>query len=132
MENLTKLLNNKRSLRRVINNMTFEEAENCLLKFQKIVEERREENAKNIAQQAEKERIVSELREKMVNLGISIADLGVSSSRSSKKGIKAPAKYEWHDDQGIIRQWTGRGIMPLSLKAKINEGNKSLDDFLIK
>ncbi|MDG6896512.1 hypothetical protein A6A19_00470 [Actinobacillus delphinicola] len=133
MENLIKVLNNKRSLRRVINEMSLDDAESCLLKLQEIVEERRAENEKIAQQLAEKERAVSELREKMATLGISIEDLGGNATtRSSKKGTKVPAKYEWMDAEGTIHQWTGRGNMPLSLKAEINDHNKTLEDFLIK
>ncbi|VEJ09991.1 H-NS family histone-like protein [Actinobacillus delphinicola] len=133
MENLIKVLNNKRSLRRVINEMSLDDAESCLLKLQEIIEERRAENEKIAQQLAEKERAVSELREKMATLGISIEDLGGNATtRSSKKGTKVPAKYEWMDAEGTIHQWTGRGNMPLSLKAEINDHNKTLEDFLIK
>lgn len=132
MENLLKTLNNKRSLRRAFSEMTLEEAESCLTKIQEIVEERRAEDAKIAQQLAEKERAVSELREKMASLGISLEDLGGANTRSSKKGTKVPAKYEWIDSEGMIHQWTGRGNMPLSLKAEIEAHHKSLDDFLIK
>ncbi len=133
MENLLKVLNNKRSLRRAINEMSLEEAESCLLKIQEIIEERRAEDAKLAQQLAEKERAVSELREKMASLGISLEDLGgANTGRSSKKGTKVPAKYEWIDSEGMIHQWTGRGNMPLSLKAEITNHHKTLEDFLIK
>lgn len=131
MKSLERLLTNKRSLRRVLNEMTFESAESCLKKIQDIIEERRLLEMAQREEILKKKRVISQLREEMENLGISIEDLKKTKSQKMK-GQKVPVKYEWKDDNGNVHQWTGRGNMPLSLKEQIEKNNKSLDIFLIK
>lgn len=131
MKSLEGLLTNKRSLRRVLNEMTFESAESCLKKIQDIIEERRLLEMAQREEILKKKRVISQLREEMENLGISIEDLKKTKSQKMK-GQKVPVKYEWKDDNGNVHQWTGRGNMPLSLKEQIEKNNKSLDIFLIK
>lgn len=131
MKSLEKLLMNKRSLRRVLNEMTLTSAESCLKKIQEIIEERRkfeEQLRKKINQ---KKLAISQLREQMTSLGISVDDLVMSPTQHSKKGKKVPVKYEWQDNDGNIHKWTGRGNMPRSLKDKIEKDGKSLESFLV-
>lgn len=65
--------------------------------------------------------------------GISLDDLLEMEKVTERKVKRAPrpAKYEFLDENGEIKQWTGQGRMPKMVKIEIDAG-KSLDDFLIK
>ncbi len=134
MNSLNKLLNNKRSLRAAINSMSMEEAEACFLKLQEVLEDRRALEAERLAELEEKERVINELREKMTSFGLSVEDLGtaVNPRPHTTKGRKIEPKYEWLDEEGHIRQWSGRGNMPVGLRTQLETENKQLEDFLIK
>lgn len=132
MQTLEKLLTHKRSLRRVLNEMSLDDAESCLKKVQSIVEERRSFEMAQREEMLKKKRAITQLREEMENLGISIDDLKMPRVKAKRmKGQKVPAKYEWKDTEGNLHQWTGRGNMPRSLKEQITEKGKTLESFLI-
>ena len=85
-----------------------------------------------LKQQAESQRkaeiasVVADIRAKMQEYGITVADLG--SARSSRtKGTTVAAKYR-HPQTGDT--WTGRGKMPKWLQAEVATG-KHKEDFLI-
>ena len=85
-----------------------------------------------LKQQAESQRkseiasVVADIRAKMQEYGITVADLG--SARSSRtKGTTVAAKYR-HPNTGDT--WTGRGKMPKWLQAEVATG-KHKEDFLI-
>ena len=63
---------------------------------------------------------VAEIKQKMAEYGITLADLG-GKSASSRKGSKAPIKYR-HPATG--QTWTGRGKHPRWLEAEIAAGQQ--------
>lgn len=134
MENLAKLLSDKRRLRRVLNEMSLADAEICLMKIEEIVSERRAEEERLAAEEAEKSRKINEMRELLAQSGLSVEDLGavVAPSRrsSSRQGVKVEPKYQWTTAEGIVKQWTGRGNTPRDLKQLLEQG-ASLEQFLI-
>ena len=85
-----------------------------------------------LKQQAESQRkseianVVADIRAKMQEYGITLADLG-SSRGSRTKGTTVAAKYR-HPKTGDT--WTGRGKMPKWLQAEVGMGKRK-DDFLI-
>lgn len=86
-----------------------------------------------LKQQAESQRraeiakVVADIRAKMQEYGITVADLGASARTSRTKGMTVAAKYR-HPATG--ETWTGRGKMPKWLQAEVNQG-KRREDFLI-
>lgn len=84
-----------------------------------------------IAETTAKERsdAIAKVRSLMADYGLSVADLGTRSGRSSKepKVPKVAAKYR---DKASGQTWSGRGLQPKWLKAAIASGSK-LEDFSI-
>ena len=80
-----------------------------------------------VARKAEVASVVAEIRAKMAEYDISLADLGTGGRVSRSKGVTVAAKYR-HPRTG--ETWTGRGKMPRWLQAEVNSG-KQKEDFLI-
>ncbi len=85
-----------------------------------------------LKQQAESQRrseiasVVADIRAKMQEYGITVADLGAARA-SRAKGTTVAAKYR-HPSSG--ETWTGRGKMPKWLQAEVGNGKRK-EDFLI-
>ena len=79
------------------------------------------------ARKAEVSAVVADIKAKMIEYGITAADLGSSGRSSRSKGMTVAAKYR-HPRTG--ETWTGRGKMPKWLQAEVNTGKRK-EDFLI-
>lgn len=132
-ENSTfKLLNNKRSVRKFLSEMPLEQAEILFEKFNEAIIARREEEELLIQERAKKERVLSELRDKMRELGISPEELALEQMPVEKKRTqKVQPKYEWTNADGSVQQWSGRGLMPKAMKETMERTGKSKEDFLL-
>lgn len=89
----------------------------------------KEELERAIAQQQaeERETALTQVRELMSTYGLSVSDLappkGLPRSRSGR-GLKVAAKYV-NKDTG--EYWTGRGLQPKWLRAKLEAGAELAD-----
>ena len=138
MNELTKGLTNLRSLRAAVRDLTLEQAESSLLKLQAAVEEKRAQAAE--IEQAEQERRarIAKYKELLEKEGISrqelaeILGLDVSEKVSgvSKKRSTRPAKYQYVDENGVTKTWTGQGRTPKAIQAQLDQG-KPLSSFEI-
>ena len=79
------------------------------------------------ARKAEVAAVVADIKAKMHEYGITIADLGSSGRSSRAKGTTVAAKYK---NVATGETWTGRGKMPRWLQAAVNSGKRK-EDFLI-
>ncbi|CAM3150484.1 H-NS family nucleoid-associated regulatory protein [Vibrio rarus] len=137
MSEITKTLLNIRSLRAFSRELTLEQLEEALDKLTIVVEERRENEAEERALREEKEKKLAEYAQKLLKEGIDIEELvaavaGDSSSKASKtKRAPRPAKYEYVNESGVNKTWTGQGRTPSAIQAQLDAG-KSLEEFLIK
>ena len=75
---------------------------------------------------AELQTVINEIKEKMAQHGITVADLGGRGGRGGKKSKVAP-KYR---DPASGETWSGRGRLPRWL-AEAEAAGKSRDSFLI-
>lgn len=77
---------------------------------------------------SEKTDAINQIRVLMMNVGLTLADLGVSprAVSPSKTGRKVAAKYR--DRAG--NSWSGRGLKPKWLKAELEAGAK-IEDFTV-
>ncbi|MFO6425014.1 H-NS family nucleoid-associated regulatory protein [Motilimonas sp. KMU-193] len=130
MSDIIKALLNARSLKAASKELTLEQLEESLAKFTKIVEERKAEEEAVRAANEEKLRKLEEYKEMLKADGIDPAELLGSVVTETKKREPRPAKYQYYDEQGELRQWTGQGRKPKPIQKALDEG-KSLDDFLI-
>ncbi|MGL4856477.1 MAG: H-NS family nucleoid-associated regulatory protein [Plesiomonas sp.] len=129
------LFKNIRSLRAFAREVDFETLESVLEKLSIVVEERREEDSLQKAQDEERARKLEQYREMLKEDGIDLNDLlQVAAAKAPVKtqGKRAPRapKYEYLDENGEVKTWTGQGRTP-ALIAKALENGESLESFLI-
>jgi DNA-binding protein H-NS len=79
------------------------------------------------ARKAEVRAVIADIKTKMQEFGITVADLGSTGRSSRGKGGTVAAKYR-HPSTG--ETWTGRGKMPRWLQAEVAAGKRK-EDFLI-
>jgi DNA-binding protein H-NS homolog len=138
MSEVLKVLSNIRSLRLATRDFSVEQLENLLEKIETLVSKKKVELAKAQEEEnARQERIVKykELLEKegisrqelaeILGLDVSEKVSGVSKKRSSR-----PAKYQYVDENGVTKTWTGQGRTPKAIQAQLDQG-KPLSSFEI-
>ncbi|MGL5343290.1 MAG: H-NS family nucleoid-associated regulatory protein [Plesiomonas sp.] len=136
-EDIIKLLSNIRSLRAFAREQcTLTELEDMLEKLTVVVGEKREELETKAAEEAEKKSKLEAYKKMLADDGIDLSellDIASKTSVKSSKGKRAPrpAKYEFSDENGNTKTWTGQGRMPSSLAKAIDDG-ANLEDFAIK
>lgn len=134
MTDLTKAFTNLRTIRAVVRELSLEQAESTLKKFEEAVAEKRVQMAE--IQQAEMERKarIAKYKELLKQEGITAEELqeivGVSVSGVRAKREPRPAKYQYTDKNGKQKTWTGQGRTPSIIQAALDAG-KSLSDFEI-
>ena len=79
------------------------------------------------ARKAEVAAAVADIKAKMLEYGITVADLGSTGRSSRAKGTTVAAKYR---NRATGETWTGRGKMPKWLQAEVVSGKRK-EDFLI-
>lgn len=135
MSEALKILNNIRTLRAQARECTLETLEEMLDKLEVIVNERREEDSQAQAEIEERTRKLQQYREMLIADGIDPNELlqSMSSFKSvsrTKRAIR-PAKYQYIDENGEVKTWTGQGRTPAVIKKAMDEAGKALEDFLL-
>jgi DNA-binding protein H-NS len=135
MSEALKILNNIRTLRAQARECSLETLEEILEKLEVIVTERREEDTKIQAKIVERTRKLQQYREMMIADGIDPNELlhsaPVVKPVPKAKRAARPAKYQYKDENGEMKTWTGQGRTPAVIKKAMEEKGKSLDDFLL-
>lgn len=131
---IIKTLTNIRSLRALAREIDFSVLEDMLTKLSSVVEERRESAEAEKAANAERLAKLEAYKKMLAEDGISLDDLvsaHVAQPASAKKTrTPKPPKYEYCDDNGDVKTWTGQGRMPSPI-AKAVEAGTALESFLI-
>jgi len=135
MSDTLKVLNNIRTLRAQAREVSLQDLEEMLSKLESVVSERRDEEQSMIAEQKEREDKLAKYREMLLADGIDPSDLMAAEASKSKTGkakrAPRPAKYEYKDEKGELKTWTGQGRTPAAIKEALDAG-KTLESFLIK
>ncbi|MGL9769329.1 MAG: histone-like nucleoid-structuring protein H-NS [Sodalis sp. (in: enterobacteria)] len=135
MSEALKILNNIRTLRAQARECTLETLEEMLEKLEVVVNERREEDSQAQAEIEKRTRKLQEYREMLIADGIDPNELlqSISFSKSTGKTKRAvrPAKYQYTDENGELKTWTGQGRTPAVIKKAIDEEGKTLENFLL-
>ena len=135
MSDAIKSLNNIRTLRAQAREYTVETLEEMLEKFEVIVNERREEESQAAAQNSERLRKLEQYREMLIADGIDPNELlqAVATAKPAVKARRAarPAKYQYTDEAGETRTWTGQGRTPAVIRKAIESDGKTLEDFAL-
>lgn len=130
MADLIKTLNNLHLLRSAINSVDLKQAESILAKVQRVIEEKREAQAKLFEQQKARQELINKYKEQLKQDGISLAELNLEAVEEKKTRAPLAPKYKFIDENGVEKFWTGQGRTPLALQKALAEG-KSLDSFKI-
>ncbi|MGL5344547.1 MAG: H-NS family nucleoid-associated regulatory protein [Plesiomonas sp.] len=136
MSEVIKVLSNIRSLRVLAREVQFEQLEDMLSKLTTVVEERREEAELNQAENEERQRKLQQYHEMLINDGIDpneLFDMLANSKTAAPKKAKRsarPAKYEYTDENGDLKTWTGQGRTPAIIKQALEAG-QDLESFAI-
>ncbi|AGB82714.1 global DNA-binding transcriptional dual regulator H-NS [Serratia rubidaea] len=134
MSEALKILNNIRTLRAQARECSLDTLEEMLEKLEVVVNERREEDSQAQAEIEERTRKLQQYREMLIADGIDPNELlQTMAAKSAGKAKRAarPAKYQYKDENGETKTWTGQGRTPAVIKKAIEEQGKSLDDFLL-
>lgn len=129
-----KSLNNIRTLRAIAREMPLESLQEIHDKFNTVVDERREDENQARAQLEAHSQKIAKYIKLLEGEGLSLDDLVTaktpSKTSSRTKRAARPAKYQYTDENGEIKTWTGQGRTPAVIKNALGEG-KDMDDFLI-
>ena len=138
MSEVLKALSNIRSLRLATRDFSVEQLENLLEKIETLVSEKRVELAKAQEEENARQERIAKYKELLEKEGISRQELaeilgldvpekvsGVSKKRSAR-----PAKYQYVDENGVTKTWTGQGRTPKAIQAQLDQG-KPLSSFEI-
>ncbi|CAM3085277.1 H-NS family nucleoid-associated regulatory protein [Moritella viscosa] len=133
MNDFIKVFLNARSLRAVTKELSVVQLEDVLIKFTKIVEDRKESENAELEKQQEKQAMMNEILLQLKENGISPEELmnltdSTTEKTKTKRGPR-PAKYAY-ELNGETKTWTGQGRMPLPLQDVMNEKG-SIEEFLI-
>ena len=138
MSEVLKVLSNIRSLRLATRDFSVEQLENLLDKIETLVSEKKVELAKAQEEENARQERIAKYKELLEKEGISrqelaeILGLDVSEKVSgvSKKRSSRPAKYQYVDENGVTKTWTGQGRTPKAIQAQLDQG-KPLSSFEI-
>lgn len=112
MSEFSKTLLRKNSLRKHCQDLSVIDIEKVLMDLNDILEERKEEEARFIAEESKRIEKIEQIRQAMKEAGLDISDLTELSEVVPKKTVKA--KYFIVDDQGDRHEWSGRGRTPVA------------------
>ncbi|WP_439242516.1 H-NS family histone-like protein [Lonepinella sp. BR2474] len=132
MSDLVNVLTNLRSLRAVINTIDLAKAEKVLEKLQLIIDEKRKAAEAQVAEIKARQELIKKYQAELKEKGISLSELidNHAENKVKKQRTSLPAKYQYIDDNGEQRTWSGQGRTPKAIKNALDAG-KSLDDFKI-
>ncbi|KQN53150.1 DNA-binding transcriptional regulator H-NS [Erwinia sp. E602] len=135
MSEALKVLNNIRTLRAQARECSLETLEEMLEKLEVVVNERREEDSHAQAEVEERTRKLQQYREMLLADGIDpnelLNSLTVAKAPGKAKRAARPAKYQYTEENGEVKTWTGQGRTPAVIKKAIEEQGKQLEDFLL-
>ncbi|AIN47225.1 histone-like nucleoid-structuring protein H-NS [Candidatus Palibaumannia cicadellinicola] len=135
MNEALKILNNIRTLRAQARECTLETLEEMLEKLEVVVNERREEDNQVQAEIEERTRKLQQYREMLIADGIDPNELlhtiNIYKTTGKIRRATRPAKYQYIDEHGQIKTWTGQGRTPAVIKKAIDQKGKALEDFLL-
>lgn len=130
---IIKTLTNIRSLRVFAREVDFSALEDMLAKLSSVVEELRQAAEAEKAANAERLAKLEAYKKMLAEDGISLDDLmsaQVVQPKAKKTRAPKPPKYEYRDDAGSIKTWTGQGRMPAPIAKAVDAGT-ALESFLI-
>ena len=132
MTDVLKVLTNIRSLRVIARDLALEQLESILEKIQLVVAEKQEELLKVQQEESERQERITKYKELLKQEGITADELAeiLGSDVVRKKRESRPAKYQYVDESGVTKTWTGQGRTPKAIQVELDKG-KPLSSFEI-
>lgn len=132
MAEVLKVLTNIRSLRVLARNESLELLESILEKLQLVISEKKEELLKIQQEEEARQERIAKYKDLLKKEGITVDELAeiLGAEIPRKKREARPAKYQYVDENGITKTWTGQGRTPKAIQIKLDKG-QSLSDFKI-
>ena len=132
MTDVLKVLTNIRSLRVIARDLALEQLESILEKIQLVVAEKKEELLKVQQEESERQERITKYKELLKQEGITTDELAeiLGSNVVRKKRESRPSKYQYVDENGVTKTWTGQGRTPKAIQVQLDKG-KSLSSFEI-
>ena len=132
MAEVLKVLTNIRSLRVLARNESLELLESILEKLQLVISEKREELLKIQQEEEARQERIAKYKDLLKQEGITVDELAeiLGAEVPRKKREARPAKYQYVDENGVTKTWTGQGRTPKAIQTKLDKG-QSLSDFEI-
>lgn len=135
MSEVLKTLNNIRSLRVLAREISLEQLEGIAEKLALVIEEKRESVKAEQMQKAKRLEDLNKYKQLLAQDGISaeeLVELLGNKTETKKREPRAPrpAKYQYINEFGEHKTWTGQGRTPLVIQKQLNAG-KTLKDFEI-
>ena len=132
MAEVLKVLTNIRSLRVLARNESLELLESILEKLQLVISEKREELLKIQQEEEARQERIAKYKDLLKKEGITVDELAeiLGAEVPRKKREARPAKYQYVDENGVTKTWTGQGRTPKAIQTKLDKG-QSLSDFEI-
>lgn len=132
MTDVLKVLTNIRSLRVIARDLALEQLESILEKIQLVVAEKKEELLKTQQEENDRQERIAKYKELLKQEGITTDELAeiLGSNVVRKKRESRPAKYQYVDENGVTKTWTGQGRTPKAIQVQLDKG-KSLSSFEI-
>lgn len=132
MTDVLKVLTNIRSLRVIARDLALEQLESILERIQLVVAEKKEELLKAQQEENDRQERIAKYKELLKQEGITTDELAeiLGSNVVRKKRESRPAKYQYVDENGVTKTWTGQGRTPKAIQVQLDKG-KSLSSFEI-
>lgn len=136
MNEFTRVLKNLRTLRNFTRELTIPQLESAVEKLQEIIKEKHETAEQHQREIQERKDRIKKYKELLKQDGITAADLAEilgdakQSKKVKQKRPSRPAKYQYKDENGQVKTWTGQGRTPKAIQVQLDAG-KPLDSFKI-
>ncbi|HLV47799.1 MAG TPA: H-NS family nucleoid-associated regulatory protein [Aliidiomarina sp.] len=136
MSTFIDILTHARRLNAATKDLSVVELKEVADKLDGVIAQRMEDEAELMRIEQEKQVHIDRIRREMEAAGLDAGDiLGHAAVNAGAKPVRKrapkPPKYEYTDEHGEHRTWTGQGRNPRPIQQAINAGG-SKEDFLIK
>lgn len=136
MSTFIDILTHARRLNAATKDLSVAELKEVAVKLDGVIAQREEDEAEQMRIEQEKQVHIERIRREMEAAGLDAEDIlgqaiAAAGTKPVRKRAPRPPKYEYIDDNGERKTWTGQGRNPRPIQRAIDAGG-SKDDFLIK
>jgi len=127
VDNFLKIALNRNILRSLVKEFYIDELEKFSSNLTIIIEQRKAKEDKLRKMRKQKIEKIEEIKLLLSEQGLSVDDLIGNSLKNSLKSVKTkkklPPKYRLTDLDGVVHEWTGRGLPPKVFQNHFDRGH---------